>query len=210
MPFFYGVGAGHTYRMILRMLAAENGHLVEQALAAPGAAEHLDADNVRAVLAAVDTTRASAIHAELLLRLVNLGLLADLSQSLPRVSEMPAGALPDRAAADITDSELAARVAVVDSADHLPAGEYRLQDGVGLHRDALNSTGYLLRDGEVVYEFPSDSETFEALCQLASGHSLAAVQRQQSADALDRIRADLLQLHAEGLIAAAAGPAASE
>ena len=40
---------------------------------------------------------------------------------------------------------------------------------MSLLRDVLNSTGYLVRDGEVRYEFVPDSETFEALCRLASG-----------------------------------------
>ena len=128
VPFFYGVGAKHTYRMVMRMLNANGAHLVEQALAAPGAADHLDADNIRAVLAAVDTTSASAIHSELLLRLINLGLLSDLSKSLPQVSEMAAGPVC-RASAEATGSQLAARVAVVDTADHLPVGEYRLREG---------------------------------------------------------------------------------
>ena len=209
VPFFYGVGVGHTYRMIMRMLRAENEHLVEQALSAPGAAEHLDGNNIRAVLSAVDTTRASAVNVELLLRLINLGLLSDLSKSLPRVSEMPAGAVPDRASADTTGRQLAAQVAVIDTADHLPVGEYRLQDGVGLHRDVLNSTGYLTRDGEIRYEFTPESETFEALCRLAAGECLAAVQQQKSTDVVDRIRADLLQLQVEGLIVAAAASSAS-
>jgi asparagine synthase (glutamine-hydrolysing) len=209
VPFFYGVGAGHTYRMIMRMLRAENEHLVEQALSAPGAAEHLDGNNIRAVLSAVDTTRASAFNAEVLLRLINLGLLSDLAKSLPRVSEMPAGAVPDRASADITGSQLAAQVAVIDTADQLPVGEYRLQDGESLHRDVLNSTGYLTRDGEIRYEFVPDSETFEALCRLAAGDCLAAVQQQKSTDVVDRIRDDLLQLHVEGLIVAAAASSAS-
>lgn len=202
VPFFYGVGARHTYRMIMRMVNADSGHLVEQALAAPGAADHLDADNIRAVLSAVDPTRASAIHSELLLRLINLGLLSDLAKSLPQVSTMDAGPVRQRVPDGTSGRELAARVAVVDSADRLPLGRYLLPEGVSLHRDVVNSTGCLVRDGEILFVFERDSPTFDALGQLARGETLARVHQDQPADVVDRVRDDLLQLHNDELIVA--------
>lgn len=202
-PFFYGAGSQHTYRMMMRMLAAEGGALVDQALAAPGAGDYLEAQNIRTTLSQVDVHGSTANHAELVLRLVNLGLLADLSKSLPQVSAMPAGELQPMVGSDVRANEMAARVGVIIAPSDLPTGRYELGAGVLLTTQPADGSGYLIKHGELLYEFESDSPTLAVLYRLGEGSELAATLEQWPADVIDDVRTDLLQLHIEGLINAA-------
>ncbi|MFH8337115.1 asparagine synthase (glutamine-hydrolyzing) [Streptomyces sp. AM6-12] len=81
-PFFYGSGEHLTYRTFLRMLAQNGDQLLDEALASDAARERLDADQVRAQLRRLEQDP-SAGHVELLLRVVNLGLLERMTRDLP-------------------------------------------------------------------------------------------------------------------------------
>jgi asparagine synthase (glutamine-hydrolysing) len=82
LPFFYGEGTRYTYRTFARMLAEDGASLVEEALSAQGAKQFLDAGNVRATLQALEADPSSCTL-EFLLTVVNLGLLEQMSASLP-------------------------------------------------------------------------------------------------------------------------------
>ncbi|WP_185995761.1 asparagine synthase (glutamine-hydrolyzing) [Nocardioides campestrisoli] len=202
VPFFYGAGVGHTHRMMMRMLRAEDGLLVERALAAPGSADHLEGDNVRALLSVDGRDAELAEKAEIVLRLVNLGLLSELAREVPKVSRMPAGPVRQRVAEDVSGQDLAARLGVVEAADSLPPGRYRMTEGVTLLRDELNPTGFLMRGGELLYEFDATSPTFSALRGLASGDALDETLQGQPAEVADDVRDDVLELHRAGLLEA--------
>jgi asparagine synthase (glutamine-hydrolysing) len=113
VPFFYGEGTRYTYRTFARMLAQDGASLVEEALSAPGAKQFLDAGGVRATLRALQADPSSEAL-EFLLTVVNLGLLEQMSASLPA----PPGArrdLPPPQSVVVRDwedqrTELAARV----------------------------------------------------------------------------------------------------
>jgi asparagine synthase (glutamine-hydrolysing) len=81
-PFILGAGAHHTRAAFLRMLAVDGGALVEEALASPGGKDLLDADGVRAALRSL-TDNPAAWQFELLLRVVNLGLLDAMCRAVP-------------------------------------------------------------------------------------------------------------------------------
>lgn len=82
IAFFDGDGARHTHVTFARMLAENSHELLERSLASPRAAQFLDGDQMRACIAEIiDGT--SDTHVELLLRLVNMGLLDQMSQALP-------------------------------------------------------------------------------------------------------------------------------
>lgn len=84
VSFFYGDGEGYTHRMIVRMLLQDDGALVEEALAAPGAAGILRPGALRSQIRALaDEMEPSGI--QFVLRLVNLGLLDQMVRSLPSV-----------------------------------------------------------------------------------------------------------------------------
>ncbi|MFF2773868.1 asparagine synthase (glutamine-hydrolyzing) [Streptomyces sp. NPDC058052] len=82
IPFFYGDGVQHTYRTFTRMLAQQGDRLLDEALSGPGARQYLDADNIRATLRGLEQDP-TAGHVEFLLRVVNLGLMEQLTADLP-------------------------------------------------------------------------------------------------------------------------------
>ncbi len=85
VSFYAGSGAHYATRLIRGVLAADGGSLVERSLATDGANTFLDVDRVRDRAAALDATSDLA-DAEMLLRLVNLGLLEAMAEQLPRWS----------------------------------------------------------------------------------------------------------------------------
>jgi asparagine synthase (glutamine-hydrolysing) len=80
--FFYQDQPGFAYRMLARMLGSDGGELVEEALAAAGAAGVLDGDRLRAAVARL-ATASEPTAVEPVLALVNLGLLDTMARSLP-------------------------------------------------------------------------------------------------------------------------------
>ncbi|MFD7510563.1 asparagine synthase (glutamine-hydrolyzing) [Streptomyces sp. NPDC059853] len=91
VPFFYGAGVHHTYRAFAAMLAREGDALLEEALSSPGSGTYIDVDNARATLRDLQEDPSSG-HVEFLLRVVNLGLLEQMTESMPTppVSAVPA------------------------------------------------------------------------------------------------------------------------
>ncbi|GIE86444.1 asparagine synthase (glutamine-hydrolyzing) [Actinoplanes regularis] len=93
-PFFHGPGLQYTYRMVLAMLERDGGALVEESLAAPGAADLIDADGLRRTLKDLRERPADA-QVEIALRVVNLGLLSAMAHDLPApVKQLPLSAPP--------------------------------------------------------------------------------------------------------------------
>ncbi|MCZ7472998.1 asparagine synthase (glutamine-hydrolyzing) [Micromonospora sp. WMMC273] len=82
VPFYYGAGEQHTYRMLARMLSQDGGALVEEALAGGDAADHLDAAGVRQLMHRI-TERPESQDVELALQAINLGLLASMAAEVP-------------------------------------------------------------------------------------------------------------------------------
>jgi asparagine synthase (glutamine-hydrolysing) len=80
--FYEGDGVHHTQATFVRMLAANTFALVEEAFEAPGAKEHLDRDNVLAVLRMLAANPRRG-RVELPLRLVNMGLLESMAADPP-------------------------------------------------------------------------------------------------------------------------------
>lgn len=103
-PFFHGVGVKFTESVFARMLQAADYELVERSLAAPGAQRFLRGDDVRA---AVDEIAAGAASTrlEVLLRLVNLGLLEEMCSSVPGPTRVD-GAMPLELSAGLGDDEV--------------------------------------------------------------------------------------------------------
>ncbi|MFI6011970.1 asparagine synthase (glutamine-hydrolyzing) [Streptomyces sp. NPDC051243] len=102
IPFFYGDGVRHTYRTFTRMLAQDGDRLLDEALAGPGAREHLDTENIRAMLRRLEQDP-TAGHVEFLLHVVNLGLLERLAADLPATPHALAPKAPVPVAVPVTD-----------------------------------------------------------------------------------------------------------
>ena len=92
IAFYEGEGVRHTHLAFARMLGAGGGELMEQALSSPIAAQFLNADQMRACLAEI-TDGSSGVHLEVLLRLVNLGLLDEMVRRPPGI-QPPESPLP--------------------------------------------------------------------------------------------------------------------
>jgi asparagine synthase (glutamine-hydrolysing) len=91
VPFFHGDGVRSTYGMFARMLAAHDFELVNQALDSEGGRRHLDANGIRAMARTLQDDPGDS-ELELLLRVVNLGLLDAMVHDLPSpLTTTPAG-----------------------------------------------------------------------------------------------------------------------
>ncbi|GAA2422345.1 asparagine synthase (glutamine-hydrolyzing) [Streptomyces glaucus] len=157
-PFFYGDGEHHTYRTFLRMLAQDGDRLVEEALSSPAARHHLDADGVRDKLRRLERDP-SAGHVELLMRLVNLGLLERMTADLPSPHVSSAKA-PVPVSVPVTDWS-AEREAIEARVVRRPAvdetGVLQLAGNVLLlHSADEPATWYLAVDGSVEYVLDED------------------------------------------------------
>ncbi|MFL6161955.1 MAG: asparagine synthase (glutamine-hydrolyzing) [Jatrophihabitantaceae bacterium] len=91
VSFYAGQGAYYATRLIRGILANDDGALVEQALSTAGAGTFLNVEAIRRKVATLDTT-CGLDDAELLLRLVNLGLLEVMCEENTQPSLLAASA----------------------------------------------------------------------------------------------------------------------
>jgi asparagine synthase (glutamine-hydrolysing) len=78
-PFFYGPDQRFTHRMMLRVLTQEDGSLIEEAFSSGQAAEIIDRDAIAEAVHMM-TDDPAPTNVELLLRLVNMGLLDSMAR----------------------------------------------------------------------------------------------------------------------------------
>ncbi|WP_431043042.1 asparagine synthase (glutamine-hydrolyzing) [Streptomyces sp. P1-3] len=170
--FFYGEGARHTNRALTRLLAQDGAALLEQALSSDNARRYLSADGLRTALGQL-TRSPSTGNVELLLRIVNLGLLEVMSAQPP--------APPVRAAARPTPVELAVRdwertapeivAQVVTEPEIDQERVYALADNVLLATvPASPDSWFVVVDGGFEYEISAaDDAAWLALLQSLDG-----------------------------------------
>lgn len=160
VAFYHENGVEHVHRTFVRMLAQDGGALVEEAMAAPRARELLNADGARAMLATL-TADCRAGHVERLLRVVNLGLLDQLTRSLP-TPPVDAGAVAVARAVPVEDwtaahDDLVAmttpRPAIHETSTPARAGNVLL-----LNDPVDADTWYVAVDGTIEYVVNRDEE----------------------------------------------------
>lgn len=212
VPFFYGARMSHTYHMLTRMLAQQGGALVEEALAAPGAAAMLNPDGIRRALADPATASSEGPTAELILRLVNIGLLAGMVTDLPKpTARTPVGPCPS--ATEILDWETARPEnekrfgldhGLTD--DSTPA----LADNVMLlSRPGRTGAWYLAVDGQLEFELGEDSMELAVLSRLDGERRLAQILAESGQDPV-RVRPLLVDLIEQDLVTVAPVPDTTE
>jgi asparagine synthase (glutamine-hydrolysing) len=168
ISFYAGTGAHYAAQLIRSVLAADQGALVERALATDGAKAFLAVEQIRARVAALDVTT-DLTDTEMLLRFVNLGLLESMAEQLPgwSVTEVLARDVVEIAVSDWDQDAngLAARFRPVPhGADRpvLPASVQLLHTG----EDDL----VIVIDGELQFEVTAeDAAELHALLPLCDG-----------------------------------------
>ena len=158
-PFYYGSGVRHVFRSFASMLARDGDALLDMALSSGRARELIDLDGARATLRSLEARPSADV--ELLLRLVNLGLLEQMLADLPPPPvEWPAQPVPREV--EVTDWELdgAAIRAEVLPARPLPHDAVpRLADEVLLVRaEPEDGTWFLVVDGSLEYVIDEEED----------------------------------------------------
>ncbi|MFF9025189.1 asparagine synthase (glutamine-hydrolyzing) [Streptomyces eurythermus] len=156
LAFYEGDGVRHTHRTFVRMLTRDGFELVEEALSSPGAARYVDADNLRETLRRLRDGRSGA-HIELLLRIVNLGLLDRMAADVP-VNRAPHGETPYALrAADFDGPEV---LGVLEPPRCTGSSVLRLAPGVLVLDDAPGeNTSYVAVDGALRYVIDHGTHT---------------------------------------------------
>jgi asparagine synthase (glutamine-hydrolysing) len=160
-PFYDGSAARFAHETILAMLRADDAALVEEALAGPRMADIVNPESLRAAVHA----DAGGVHPQILLNLVNLGLLDSMVSAGP--------VQPFRPEHVQVPMELSRPDAAASVADHLESDtRLRLAGTTRLVRDVHEPTRWLLLDGnhaEFVIDEAAVSDWVTLLSQL-SGH----------------------------------------
>ncbi|MEV6328822.1 asparagine synthase (glutamine-hydrolyzing) [Streptomyces sp. NPDC051909] len=197
-PFFYGTGTHHAYRMLARLMRADSYALVERALAAPGAADHIDADRVFGYLAELGEGATDAPAVEMLLRVLNMGLLADLAANPPRLESLPTGAVRQ----ELVGGRTAPSDAAADFRTREPDGDAVLApaEGVLLLTDPAGTEWYLLKDGEIEFVLEADAPMLAVLRAFDGKTTLADILAAEGIGTED-VRGDLSSLLDLGFLA---------
>lgn len=170
-PFFYSSGLDHSYSRMLRMLARDDAALVEQALSAPGIDTVIDGPALRAALAELASTPDSP-QVEIVLRMVNLGLLAAMVADLPRPTVVtPIGAPPSSVVVSDWDGQAEDLERLVGLRPPLdPHDVPRLNDGVLLlHPPGDQGRIYIAVDGSIEWVLDGDDPRLLAILRGIDG-----------------------------------------
>ncbi|WP_433616688.1 asparagine synthase (glutamine-hydrolyzing) [Dactylosporangium sp. CA-139114] len=202
VPFFWGPYERFTYQVFRSMLTQGDGQLVEEALAAPDAERYLDAGNIRGALDRL-VAAPDAAGTELLLRLVNLGLLASMTASMPAPPLQTRQSLtviaPD--SADPADPAMPARLgcAAVSFTDDSIAA---LEDEVlVLTSPAEPGTLYLSVRGETEFVIDSDTPSWMTVFSRVDGRArFADIVAGLDDETADEVRTVLAEAAGMGLI----------
>ncbi|MFI8828821.1 asparagine synthase (glutamine-hydrolyzing) [Streptomyces sp. NPDC053431] len=203
VPFFHGEGRRHAFRTVIAALAHDGDALLEEALAAPGARELLDADAARATLRALEADP-EATHVEFLLRLVNLGLLETMAAEFrPAPLRPPELALPETVSVadwDAAAEEIAERVAPRPSLDLDLVPAFR-EDVLLVHAAALDTPWLLLVDGAVEYVLDEEEDPawLAFVRSMGEGRRLKEV-LDRAGRPLEAVRDVLLDVIGSGLV----------
>ncbi|MFG3025001.1 asparagine synthase (glutamine-hydrolyzing) [Streptomyces sp. NPDC048254] len=163
-PFFYGSGTRHAYRMLADVMKANSYELVERALAAPGAGDFIDAESVWAYVKVLGEGTTDSPSVEMLMRVLNMGLLAEMAAHPPILEELSAG--PIRA------QYSGSSVAAAEADDHFRTGEPdaggipSLTDGTLLLTNPVGSEWYLLRNGEIEFVLEGNAPVLQVLREI--------------------------------------------
>jgi asparagine synthase (glutamine-hydrolysing) len=189
-PFYQGEGMHYTLRTFIRMLAQDGGALLEESIASDRARQYLDPDGLRLRLARL-VADPTGDRVEILLRLVNLGLLEQMTSALP---EPPVATRFDRVPVALSIEDWAGtrekiELLTVPRPRIEPDQVVRRGAGVTLVSNVDEpTTCYVAVDGtlEYVVDGGSDPEWLGFLLAVDGRRSVAEILARTGAD-LDRV-----------------------
>ncbi|MEY9878261.1 asparagine synthase (glutamine-hydrolyzing) [Streptacidiphilus sp. MAP12-33] len=196
-PFFYGSGTRHAYRMLVRLLRANDHELIERALAAPDADLFLDADTIRRTLAGFGEGDTDDPAVELLMRVVNMGLLADLAAKPPRLADLSPG--PVGLALGREENQAPSPELFACAPRWNPGDTAALAAEAVLLTDAEQSAWFLISAGHIEYVFDDDTPVLSVLRRLDGATTLDSAAT-SAGYRLDDVREDLDELFAGELL----------
>lgn len=205
VPFFYGPGTRHAYRMLMGVLSANGGELVEDALSGAEAGRYLNAANVRQELAELGAGDTDSPRVEMLLRVVNMGLLANLVHDAPRVEAFPSAPVLLSVPAGRPVSSVAAEVGSV--------ARYDLDDVLSLRDDVFlaerhgpGDEWFLVADGQVEYVLTEPTPVLSVLRRLDGSAAVKDVLADAAVEP-GAVLEELSELIGEGLVQVSSAPA---
>jgi asparagine synthase (glutamine-hydrolysing) len=179
VPFVHGAGVHHTQRMLIRLLDQRGRELVTSALSGPGARQYLDPGAVHRMIDGM-VAGAGTEAVDLLLRLVNLGLLEGMLADLPpAIVDQPAPPVP-RAWPDPdfrTDGGHAIARRVLGWRE-LPGHAVPAWTAGVLVLDATDGSGsrFIVRDGTIEFAVDRDAPAWHTMLPLIDGrHDLTGL-----------------------------------
>ena len=195
VPFFHGPDLRDTNRMMLRLLGARRGALLEEAFGDGGRAERvLQPGALRSILREASADPES-VNADLVLRLVNMGLLDRMARSMD-VSPVAGDDVPVLEAAEIRSwrDDAAGLAARFSSRRALAADSVlSMPPRVALvHADGAARESYLLVDGKLEFVLDEESGAWLRVLQRLDGKRTF-----RRALALARVREADVRRHAE-------------
>ncbi|MFJ3505623.1 asparagine synthase (glutamine-hydrolyzing) [Streptomyces sp. NPDC090135] len=199
-PFFYGPGTHYAYRMLVKLMRSNDQELIERSLAAPEADAYLDADAVRQQLADFGDGDTDSASVELLMRVVNMGLLSEMVVQPPSLEKMSASAtrppLPDGRDPVATTRELFAPVRTygLDEIPALAAEVLLLTDGEG--------AWYLTDQGQIEFVL-EDGAPILAVLRLMDGQSTLSALLGKAGAAFEDVSSELDTLFKQRLLVSA-------
>lgn len=198
VPFFYGSGTGHAYRMLVRLMRRDDHALIERALAAPGADAHLDGNAIRERLAGFGTGDTDSASVELLMRVVNMGLLAEMVEDRPALDALSAGPVRSALPAELHP--------VADTGELFEAPRHHELEGIPALGDDLllltdaDGDAYLVDGGQIEFVLDCDSPLLRVL-RLIDGKTTLGSALSGAGVGLEEIRTELDVLLDQRLLA---------
>jgi asparagine synthase (glutamine-hydrolysing) len=162
--------------MLVRLMNSNGRELVEQALAAPGADAFLDADRIRRRLNDFAEGTSDSPSVELLMRIVNMGLLAEMATSAPRLESMDAGTVRSelRVHSDpVADTQELFEPVRSHDLSAVPVSAKGL-----LLLSHAGGDQYLVNDGQIEFVLDPDSPIVRVLERIDGTSTLATVLRE--------------------------------
>jgi asparagine synthase (glutamine-hydrolysing) len=168
IPFFHGRAVRSVYRQVVELLHARDGVLIEEAFSSGRAREVVDVDVLRRCLSALRLD-VEPYRVELVLRLVNIGLLEQLVGGVLARKENGVP-LPEVLTSDAASDELQVADALAE-ADRVPAAAIPVlrRNVLLLTTSAIEPERFVVVDGQIRFTLDAGADAWWEAMHLMDG-----------------------------------------